>query len=168
MRRDLLGPWDGDTEQFRPGAMGPRERYLVGMLGPEHRPKSEGSRWDGRGGGSSAQGDGVAELPEVLTPQSLGKLWASSMGLLFAVPAEVDALIVTIGWGRYRKQEIEDDAGKKRSVWARTPVTIERTVHLDDAPSRRMPLSAMTLKRRGCCLPSTCGHVTGGASSSWC
>ena len=37
--RDLLGPWDGEDEQFRPGAMGPRERYLVGMLGPKQRPR---------------------------------------------------------------------------------------------------------------------------------
>lgn len=37
---DLLGPWDGENEQFRPRAMGPRERYLVGMLGPKHQPKS--------------------------------------------------------------------------------------------------------------------------------
>src|SRR5262249_54465935 len=79
VRRDLLGPWDGETEQFRPRAMGPRERYLVGMLGPR-------SRSDAGGGdqaadpaqdveASSAQGDGSeGELPEVLTPQSLGKL----------------------------------------------------------------------------------------------
>ena len=33
--RDLLGPWDGEREQFRPRAQGPRERYLVGMLGPK-------------------------------------------------------------------------------------------------------------------------------------
>src|SRR4051812_26529628 len=36
--RDLLGPWDGPLEEFRPKAMGPRERYLVGMLGPKHAP----------------------------------------------------------------------------------------------------------------------------------
>src|SRR5262245_33075425 len=43
IRRDLLGPWDGDTEVFRPGSDGPRERYLVGMLGPKSRPASERS-----------------------------------------------------------------------------------------------------------------------------
>jgi len=27
--RDLLGPWEGPTEQFEKGARGPRDRYLV-------------------------------------------------------------------------------------------------------------------------------------------
>lgn len=40
IERDLLGPWDGETEQFAPNAGGPRERYLVGMLGPKHDPTS--------------------------------------------------------------------------------------------------------------------------------
>ncbi|HLT11285.1 MAG TPA: hypothetical protein VK028_10825, partial [Micromonosporaceae bacterium] len=34
IRRDLLGPWDGEHERFRPNMLGPRERYLVGRLGP--------------------------------------------------------------------------------------------------------------------------------------
>ena len=93
IRRDLLGPWDGETEQFAPNAMGPRERYLVGMLGPRPRPRSERAQSDPVQDVelSAAQGDAAeGELPEVLTPQSLGKLWASSMGLSFAVPADVD------------------------------------------------------------------------------
>src|SRR5512142_2982638 len=44
VRRDLLGPWGGETERFQPGAMGPRERYLVGMLGPRPRPRSRGEQ----------------------------------------------------------------------------------------------------------------------------
>ena len=35
IERDLLGPWDGPEERFAPGARGPRDRYLVGMLGAE-------------------------------------------------------------------------------------------------------------------------------------
>ena len=35
IRRDLLGPWDGEREVFPPAVMGPRERYLVGMIGPK-------------------------------------------------------------------------------------------------------------------------------------
>ena len=38
--RDLLGPWDGEHEVFAPRAMGPREWYLVGMLGPRRTPRS--------------------------------------------------------------------------------------------------------------------------------
>ncbi|MBN1172702.1 MAG: hypothetical protein JXA67_11060, partial [Micromonosporaceae bacterium] len=138
VRRDLLGPWDGETEQFRPGAMGPRERYLVGMLGPRPRPKSEGAGADPAQDVelSTAQGDAGAELPEVLTPQSLGKLWASSMGLSFAVPADTGRLAVTATWGAYRKQETEDDNGKVRSVWAREPVSRVLEVPLDATSAR--------------------------------
>src|SRR5690348_16238098 len=38
--RDLLGPWDGPEEHFAPRARGPRDRYLVGMLGPKRSPRS--------------------------------------------------------------------------------------------------------------------------------
>jgi hypothetical protein len=31
---DLLGPYDGDFEELPLRSMGPRERYLIGMLGP--------------------------------------------------------------------------------------------------------------------------------------
>ncbi|HZM84909.1 MAG TPA: hypothetical protein VFC19_55005, partial [Candidatus Limnocylindrales bacterium] len=118
VRRDLLGPWDGEAEEFRPGAMGPRERYLVGMLGPKQRAKSSQEPVnDVADLEDTVQGDaGEADLPEVLTPQSLGKMWASSMGLSFAVPADVDVLSVTAGWGRYGRRESQDEAGRKRTV----------------------------------------------------
>ena len=34
LSRDLLGPWDGPEEELAPGS-NPRERYLVGVLGPK-------------------------------------------------------------------------------------------------------------------------------------
>jgi hypothetical protein len=98
---DLLGPWDGETEQFTPRAMGPRERYLVGMLGPKHQPKSTlddtGIGLDAESGvQGDTRGEESGELPEVLTPQNLGRIWASSMGLSFCVGADTDALAVTV------------------------------------------------------------------------
>jgi len=35
VRRDLLGPWDGEHEQFAPWAMGPRKRYLIRDARPQ-------------------------------------------------------------------------------------------------------------------------------------
>jgi hypothetical protein len=144
IRRDLLGPWDGDREEFRPGAMGPRERYLVGMLGPKQRPRSARGQADQVPDvDATVQGDATeADLPEVVTPQSLGKMWASSMGLSFAVPDDVDVLSVTAEWGRYGKHESEDEEGRKRSVWAREPVPYRKDVRLDERPSYRIPLTA--------------------------
>ena len=33
LRRDLLGPWDGETELIT-GSVGPRDRYITGLLAP--------------------------------------------------------------------------------------------------------------------------------------
>ncbi|MGH3711522.1 MAG: hypothetical protein ACRDRU_05530 [Pseudonocardiaceae bacterium] len=79
MERDLPGPWDGECEQFGLRAMGPRERYLVGMPGPEHHPKSTlddagtlpGAEADVHG---ETRGKEAGELPEVPTPQNLGRI----------------------------------------------------------------------------------------------
>ncbi|MFI7207747.1 DISARM system helicase DrmA [Micromonospora aurantiaca (nom. illeg.)] len=140
--RDLLGPWDGENEEFRPGAMGPRERYLVGMLGPKQRPRSEKrDSSEVHDVDAAVQGDGSeAELPEVVTPQNLGKMWASSMGLSFAVAEDTDALSVIAEWGRYDLRESEDDKGKRR-VWYREPVSYVKEVRLDGATSYRVPLT---------------------------
>ncbi len=141
--RDLLGPWDGEQEEFRPGAMGPRERYLVGMLGPKQRPRTEKrDSSEVHDVDAAVQGDGSeAELPEVVTPQNLGKMWASSMGLSFAVAEGTDALSVTAEWGRYDLRESEDDKGKKRRVWYREPVSYVKEVRLDGETSYRIPLT---------------------------
>ncbi|MFF3444143.1 DISARM system helicase DrmA [Streptosporangium sp. NPDC002721] len=147
VRRDLLGPWGGDTEELPPRASGPRERYLVGMLGPK-----PSRRLPGEDAGEmpeteiGPEGDGSeGELPEVLTPQNLGRIWASSMGLSFAVPGDVDVLAVTASWGRYGKADtvVEDAKGRERTVpiWSREPIRYDREVRLDDAPSQRLPLT---------------------------
>jgi hypothetical protein len=141
IRRDLLGPWDGEKEQFAPRAMGPRERYLVGMLGPRHSPRSAREEADEvPETESTVQGDGEAELPDVVTPQNLGRLWASSMGLSCAVRDDVNALQVTVTWGRYAKQQVEDADGKQRSTWVRVPVRWAGEVRLDAPPTKHVPL----------------------------
>ena len=143
IRRDLLGPWAGEREVFPPGSMGPRERYLIGMIGPKPRLGSNrGPAEQTTDVDETVQGDGGdGEPPEVLTPQMLGKMWASSMGLSFAVPADVDALTVTAAWGQYRPVEVTDEHEKKHRVWAREPVSYDREVRLDREPSYRIPLT---------------------------
>jgi hypothetical protein len=149
IRRDLLGPWDGPKEEFPPKRMGPRERYLLGMLGPKQGPKSTvddagevPDTADGVGGDASE-----VELPEIISPQSLGKIWASSMGLSFCVPAEVDVVSVKAEWGRYDETERETDDGKKVRAWTREPQIHETgkngiaDLRLDAEPSYKIPLS---------------------------
>lgn len=143
IRRDLLGPWDGETEVFRPRVHGPRERYLVGMLGPKHALKGAVEAADEVPEAEAAvQGDGAeAELPEVNTPQNLGRIWASSMGLSFTVGLDVDAVNVLIKWGYYQKTESEDEDGKKRTAWNREPISFEKEIRLDGEPSFTVPLT---------------------------
>ncbi len=141
VRRDLLGPWGPDDERFGPRAMGPRERYLVGMLGPKRSLLSARERADEMADTEvGVEGDGDAELPEVVTPQALGRLWASSMGLSCSVAADVDALHVTVTWGRYRREQVVDTDDRTRTVWAREPVGHGREIRLDAEPTFRVAL----------------------------
>ncbi|WP_327045414.1 DISARM system helicase DrmA [Microbispora sp. NBC_01189] len=146
VRRDLLGPYDGDFEELPRKAIGPRERYLVGMLGPKPSPKRVAEDADELPETEiGAEGDGAeGELPDVLTPQNLGRLWASSMGMSFAVPGDLDALTVTARWGAYTKveTEVEDAKGRQRTerVWGRRPVEHRLTIPLAE-PGQKIPLT---------------------------
>ncbi|MEU7880073.1 DISARM system helicase DrmA [Microbispora bryophytorum] len=146
VERDLLGPYDGDFEELPPRSMGPRERYLVGMLGPKPSPKRVAEGADELPDIEiGAEGDGAeGELPDVLTPQNLGRLWASSMGMSFTVPADLDALATTVRWGQYAKVEtqIEGANGKPRTerIWGRRPVEHRMTIRLDEL-TQKIPLT---------------------------
>lgn len=151
VERDLLGPWDGEAEAFKPRAMGPRERYLVGMLGPKHSPVSTIAEADAvsdteSGVHGDARGEEGGELPEILTPQNLGRIWASSMGLSFCVSADIDVVVAAASWGRYFKHETEDDEGRKRTVWAREPMRFEPEIRLDGDTDYQIPLTATDLR----------------------
>jgi hypothetical protein len=152
--RDLLGPWGGEEEEFRPRAMGPRERYLVGMLGPNQAPASAvenaGDVPDTESGVGGDATDG--NLPDVVTPQALGRMWASSMGLSFCVPLDVDVVAVTVKWGRYDQHEQEGEDGKKVRVWARKPMEFPKEVRLDAEETYEIPLSASQADEPGVVL----------------
>ncbi|MFD8141997.1 DISARM system helicase DrmA [Streptomyces sp. NPDC059708] len=128
IRLDLLGPWDGDTEALPPRSAGPRDRYLVGMLGP--RPESSETATqiartaaqiaDVEPGSDDGQEEGGPQ--ERLTPQASGRIWASSMGLSFVVPASIGALSVKASWGRYSLSTTLTDDGRSAQTWGREPV----------------------------------------------
>ncbi|MER5758508.1 DISARM system helicase DrmA [Streptomyces sp. NPDC002082] len=128
IRLDLLGPWDGNLETLPPRSAGPRDRYLVGMLGP--RPESSETATqiartaaqvaDVEPGSDDGQEEGGPQ--EQLTPQASGRIWASSMGLSFVVPASIGALSVKVSWGRYSLSTALTDDGRSAQVWGREPV----------------------------------------------
>ncbi|MFF7529532.1 DISARM system helicase DrmA [Streptomyces bobili] len=134
--RDLLGPWDGDTEELPPRSAGPRDRYLVGMLGP--RPESSDTATQiARNAAQNAEvepgsDDGKEEggPEERLTPQASGRIWASSMGLSFVVPASIGTLSVTASWGRYSLTSGLTNEGRTAQVWGREPVRHPCDIHV--------------------------------------
>ncbi|MER7394878.1 DISARM system helicase DrmA [Streptomyces sp. NPDC000151] len=146
IRRDLLGPWDGKTETLSSASSGPRDRYLVGMLGPQPQAVTgddlalvAAQSADGDSG-DEQEGDDAAPQDR-LTPQAAGHIWASSMGLSFTVPASVGTLSAHVRWGRYTQSEEATDRGTTRRVWSREQVEhpvdidvtgeVERTVELE-------------------------------------
>ncbi|MFI5900189.1 DISARM system helicase DrmA [Streptomyces cyaneofuscatus] len=150
IRRDLLGPWDGETETLPSASSGPRDRYLVGMLGP--RPQDVTADRIARAAAQGADGESGDEqegddsdLQDRLSPQAAGHIWASSMGLSFTAPASVGTLSATVRWGRYSQSEEATERGTTRRVWSREPV--ERLVDIDvtDGANRTVQLDGGTV-----------------------
>src|SRR5664279_4244551 len=140
--RDLLGPWAGEDEEFAPRAAGPRDRYLVGMLGPRTvpgtGPATEPGQADTETGGDS---DGDPELPDVLSPQALGRIWASSMGLSFTIDPSVTGVAGEASWGSYLRRESADEDGKTRRAWYREQVRHAVQIRTDTVGDTRVDLS---------------------------
>ena len=153
IERDLLGPWDGEDEVLPPRSQGPGERYLVGRLGPR---QSAGSGKEAAQDTATvdtdiaAGGDGAdPELPDLLTMQNAGRMWASSMGLSCVVDAGTDILTVTVTWGQYAKSEVLDDEGNPHRQWSREQVRREIHPRLTE-PDRKYPLTSPGRVPGGC------------------
>ncbi|MGW3314377.1 DISARM system helicase DrmA [Streptomyces fungicidicus] len=147
IRLDLLGPWDGETEELPKSSAGPRDRYLVGMLGPcadDGETSAEIARAAAQSADSEESGDEGNEesggLIERLTPQAAGRIRASSMGLSFVVPASVGMLSVTAHWGRYAlSEQMGEDSGPVR-VWGREPIDRDADIDVTRTGGRRFVL----------------------------
>ena len=138
--RDLHGPWDGPEEELPPG-VSPAERYVLGRLVPRDVPGHSA-------GGSDRDDTGMVDLevvetddddetPEASAAVRSGSMAASAMGLSFAVPDDVDTLVVTAEWGRYERAPSEvhqTEQGRPRTVWRRRPAggEVEVTLAVED------------------------------------
>ncbi len=107
LRRDLLGPWDGEDEVVG-GTVGPRDRYIVGLLAPLDVDADADCAGDADELDSGGFGDESDDKP-VAGVSSL-RLFPSSMGATFTVAVGVDQLVVSASWGRYQKQSSPRDA----------------------------------------------------------
>ncbi|MEU5152922.1 DISARM system helicase DrmA [Glycomyces sp. NPDC021274] len=146
LSRDLLGPWGGETEQLSDYT--PRDRYLVGQLGPKTLSKQTSRDRDDPANDPSELDDGSApiastedtELAEQTPPVDTGRMWASSMGVSFKLAPETDTIHVTASWGRYRKVGQTDEEGAAKRVWQREPVEYAREIRIPTR-SERIPLT---------------------------
>ncbi|GAB3653127.1 hypothetical protein [Glycomyces tarimensis] len=125
----------------------PRDRYLVGQLGPKtlRGPAAEPEDPDANpdtldDGESMVVGTEDAELPDKNPPVDAGRLWASSMGLSFKLAPETESVHITAEWGHYEKVTLPDDDGKERRQWQRSPVVYEREIRLAHG-TERLPLT---------------------------
>ncbi|MDH6291896.1 DISARM system helicase DrmA [Rhodococcus opacus] len=167
--RDLLGPWDGPGEELLPG-VSPAERYLLGRLVPFEDLPTHATQ---SGDEPAAPGDpSITDMSEVSTgdlddvdapPEATirsGSRAASSMGMSFSVPRDVDTVVVSGTWGRYSKtaSEIhETEQGRPRRVWRREPcggpVEIDLTQVGDDVgvpdPQFENVVLRWTVRHRG-------------------
>lgn len=136
LERDLLGPWDGPTEELLAGTT-PGERYLLGKLVPRRADTDEPNADP-----DAAEDDDVEDRPELLEEAGLDldpddpenepspaavrsrAMAASSLGLAFTVSEDVDAVVVRADWGRYERGPSATqltDTGRPRIVWHRVP-----------------------------------------------
>ncbi|MET7883986.1 hypothetical protein [Streptomyces avermitilis] len=150
IRRDLLVPWDGETETLPSASSGPRDRYLVGMLGP--RPQAVTADRIARAAAQGADGESGDEqegddsdLQDRLSPQAAGHIWASSMGLSFTAPASVGTLSATVRWGRYTQSDEATDRGTTRRVWSHEPVQHLVDIDVTDGADRTVQLDGETV-----------------------
>ena len=136
LKLDLVGPWAGhaySTERL-PGRERPSNRYLTGFLIPSGTPPEK-------------SGDGDEDEDEGVVPESAGLaeesnedrkaakkgFFPSSMGLSFLVPQQAREIAVTVRWGEYTSEKIEED-GEALDIWQRAPREATVPVTLAGAP----------------------------------
>jgi hypothetical protein len=130
LRRELLGPRDGEQEELREE---PYRRYTVGTLYPLAVPTDPITREeeeDAAGAAGDPGTDGLqenqADDPVVLANQYL----PSSMGLSFYLKGDRPDIAVRVDAARYveaRADEQKDSGGKREKRtkrWRRTPATV--------------------------------------------
>jgi hypothetical protein len=135
--RDLLGPWDGETEKIKSS---PKSRYLVGMLAPVvHNPQPQKASDDGQDGddevavigeGSSANtGD---EVDEDSAASGL-LMHPSSMGLRCQVSNETSELQVVARWGHYESGQVAGEGEEGSRGYSREQIEVSTKIDLTKA-----------------------------------
>ncbi len=123
---DLFGPAGGDFEELDLGSRRLRDRYLVGMLAPRDTVWAD-PNLDDDGGDEGEVGEGETNGRRAARPV----LMPSSMGLSFALEPGVSLLHVEVAWGSYERVSVEDEDGKSKRVWRRSPFSSPFSIALE-------------------------------------
>jgi hypothetical protein len=124
LRLDLVGPSRDDelAEELLSGRARPSNWYLTGFLIPSGTPVEQSADVDEDDDLGVTPDD--AGLPEENSDDGKAAkkgFFPSSMGLSFLVPPETQRLSVTVRWGDYALDKVEDGDGKTSVVWRRCP-----------------------------------------------
>lgn len=154
VRRELLGPADGDDEVLEAP---PDTRYLVGRIAPTRLtagaeapeavdvPDPQDSTLDLGDDLDATQSRGlpVGEVDDTTvdaeddgaedSPVRRGLMIPASMGLRFQVPLDLDAVRVIASWGTYEPESTGETlpSGRAKRVYTRHPVDVAVTVRFD-------------------------------------
>ena len=131
LKRELIGPAEGDTEVL---TTPPDDRYLLGRIAPT---RLSGAADDLEAAASTgAPVTGVEEETTNATaeedpgedtddePVRRGLMIPASMGLRFQVPADLDAIAVHVSWGTYEpvgRNDAVDGRESRTTRYRRTP-----------------------------------------------
>jgi hypothetical protein len=130
LRRELLGPADGETEELSSRER-PTLRYLLGRLAPAFTvvPADEDEGAADAGGADDEDSDTGYASPIAMSMNP------SSIGLSFVTEPSVEQLEITLRWGRYHLEEVEregsDGAGGKERIYRRQQQEYTVTLNLN-------------------------------------
>lgn len=132
LRRELIGPQAGETEEVDEGRVS--YRYLTGWLAPLNTTTAEDvddGALDALVSGDEGEEDGAE--PDI--PQSASML-PNSFGLTFRVDSRASAFRLTASWARYDRrpstQGLLTKEGRPKTVWARVPYSAQSDFSLSE------------------------------------
>jgi hypothetical protein len=139
LRLDLIGPSHRDAGLVSEVLPDPPSRwYLTGFLLPVDTPARRKARDPQEEMDTAEQGGADDdEIPD--RGASRPRYMPSSMGLSLLVEPGTEAVRVTCRWGDYRREESDENGGRKTARWRREQREVACDVPLTEGPPIRLP-----------------------------
>ena len=139
LRLDLIGPSHRDAKLVNEILPDPPSRwYLTGFLVPVDTPSRRKAR-DPQEEMDTAEQGGADDDETPDRSASNPRYLPSSMGLSLLVESATEALRVTVRWGDYRLEKIEEGEKRKDRLWRREQRDVTCDVPLTPGPPIQLP-----------------------------